>query len=60
MYVPNTEPVIDDMALLEFIERRRRGSLINVGVGAYYEGHTWGEMSELGLPRQLVAVLLMG
>ena len=56
--LPNTEPVIDDMALLEFIERRgAEVGLINVKSYAAATNGTLGEeMSELGLLRQAGAV----
>ena len=56
--LPNTEPVIDDMALLEFIERRgAEVGLINVkSYAAATKGTLGEEMSELGLLRQAGAV----
>ena len=49
--LPNTEPVIDDMALLEFIERRgAEVGLINIkSYAAATKGSLGEEMSELGL-----------
>ena len=56
--LPNTEPVIDDMALLEFIERRgSEVGLINVkSYAAATKGLLGEEMSELGLLHQAGAI----
>lgn len=56
--LPNTEPVIDDMALLEFIERRgAEVGLINVkSYAAATKGTLGEEMSELGLLHQAGAL----
>jgi len=49
--LPNTEPVIDDMALLEFIERRGAevGLITIKSYAAATKGSLGEEMSELGL-----------
>jgi dihydroorotase len=56
--MPNTDPVIDDISLVEFLKRRpRSGALINVHPMAAATRSLKGEgMSEIGLMRQAGAV----
>jgi dihydroorotase len=56
--MPNTEPVIDDVALVDFILRRARDTaLVNVHpMAAMTKGLIGEEMSEIGLLREAGAV----
>ncbi|MEQ1890073.1 MAG: dihydroorotase [Alphaproteobacteria bacterium] len=56
--MPNTEPVIDDISLVEFLKRRARfGALVNVHpMAAATQGLKGLGMSEIGLMRQAGAV----
>lgn len=56
--MPNTDPVIDEVALVEFIARRgRESALVNVlPVAAATKGLGGKEMSEIGLLREAGAV----
>ena len=56
--MPNTDPVIDDISLVEFLKRRARfGALVNVHpMAAATQGLKGLGMSEIGLMRQAGAV----
>ncbi len=56
--MPNTDPVIDDISLVEFLKRRARfGALVNVHpMAAATQGLKGIGMSEIGLMRQAGAV----
>jgi len=56
--MPNTDPVIDDISLVEFLKRRARfGALVNVHpMAAATQGLQGIGMSEIGLMRQAGAV----
>lgn len=56
--MPNTEPVIDDVALVDFIERRARDTaIVNVHpMAALTKGLNGREMTEIGLLREAGAL----
>lgn len=56
--MPNTEPVIDDVALVDFVERRARDTaIVNVHpMAALTKGLKGEEMTEIGLLRDAGAV----
>ena len=56
--MPDTEPVIDDVSLVDFIERRARDTaIVNVHpMAAMTKGLAGEEMTEIGLLRQAGAL----
>ena len=56
--MPNTDPVIDDVALVDFIERRARDTaIVNVHtMAALTKGGNGREMTEIGLLQEAGAV----
>ncbi len=56
--MPGTDPVIDDMALVDFLQRRGAGLPVNIRVaGALTKNMDGSTMTEIGLMQQAGAVL---